>query len=758
MTMNRLLATSSAGTLLAATLAFGAHAQPATNGPSATTEEVVVTAQKRSENVQKVPITIQALSAKQIEKLSLKSSSDLVKVASNLEFALQAGAGNSPIVTIRGIGLNDFNSNNAGPNGIYDDEVYLSSPASQTFSTFDLQRIEVLKGPQGTLYGRNASGGAINFISNQPTDYLTGNLHAEYSSFNTVNVEGAVGGRLLPDLDGRFAFVKNNSDGYVNNSLTGQKANGANNGAVRLMLRYQPTDKFKVLFNLHAGWVDNLPDQYWRGGAYVPGSEPGAPALCAASQIFAGGCVDLYGNTTPSFHHANNYRREHLKANNLGTSLRADYTLGSITYTSITAFEHLDRIDPDPTDAGPIPLLSINFGVRSNEITQEFRASQTKDRYNWVAGGYFLHEDLRQNQPLFSLAGVNQVYGPGAGAAFGAFNAFDQSHQVTNAVALYGQGDYAVTDKLKLTLGGRLTQEKKTFDYLGTVQFQDDPQGDYGPIQVVNDSSHSFSAGAFSWRAVLNYSLTKDILTYASAATGFKSGGFNGGFLSLDPAQASAQLKAIKPENVIDYEVGIKSSFLDRRLTFDLTAFYNDYRNMQVFVLVPQPFPIPAVNALSNAKSAHTEGLDIEADARPFPGLTVSSQIGLLDTAIDANLGGQYVGNQLALAPHTTASVVLDYTHSIGPGKIDFTYDAAYKGNTFEDVTEHAYMMQRAYWLQDVRVAYQLNGGKWEVAAYVHNLEDKKYFSYISDLTFIGIVQGIYGTPRTVGVEANYHF
>ena len=165
--------------------------------PSTDVAAVVVTAQKRSENIQQVPISIQAFSGKQLQSLGIKSSVDLGAVTPNVDIALVAGPGNQPIITIRGIGLNDYDTNNAGPNGVYVDEVYLSSPAEQSFATFDLDRVEVLKGPQGTLYGRNTSGGAIDFITRKPTDDYTGDFHFEYSNYETFNIEGVTAHALV---------------------------------------------------------------------------------------------------------------------------------------------------------------------------------------------------------------------------------------------------------------------------------------------------------------------------------------------------------------------------------------------------------------------------------------------------------------------------------------------------------------------------------------------------------------------------------
>src|SRR5882762_9572763 len=264
--------------------------------PSSDTEleTIVVTAQRRAEDIQTVPISIQAFTGKDIEELGIRSSTDIAQFTSNVAIALPSGAGNQPLISIRGIGLNDYDTNNAGPNGVYLDEVYLSSPSAQTFATFDLQGVEVLKGPQGTLYGRNTNGGAINLTTVKPSDEFSSNLHAEYGTYNTANLEGAVGGPLTSTLDGRFAFDANHSDGYVHNLLTGDNENGANNYAARAMLLYKPIDGLDILFNVHAGQVNNRPTEYRHIGVFDPASlsSPSGPAKCTPAASYAGQCVD----------------------------------------------------------------------------------------------------------------------------------------------------------------------------------------------------------------------------------------------------------------------------------------------------------------------------------------------------------------------------------------------------------------------------------------------------------------------------------
>ena len=275
-------------------------------------------------------------------------------------------------------------------------------------------------------------------------------------------------------------------------------------------------------------------------------------------------------------------------------------------------------------------------------------------------------------------------------------------------------------------------------------------------------------SSAFNYRVALDYQLTRDILGYASIATGFKSGDFNGSFLSLIPQEIALQLKPVQPEHVTSYEVGAKTSFFENRLIFDAAAFYNDYDDLQVFVLVNPPPGDPSdlpVNVLDNAKAAHTEGIEGQITARPIPPLTASVQFGFLDTRLDNYVADRapgtpdYSGNQLPSSPHFSMSALLDYKVPLGPGNVDFQFSASYKSHQFFDTTNDPYITQDGYWIENIRVAYALPGSKWEVAAYVHNLSNTEYYLDKFDLTSpFGFIQGITGTPRFFGGEINYRF
>src|SRR5512143_209031 len=477
-------------------------------------ETVTVTAQRRSEDIQAVPISITAFSAKQITDLGIKSSTDLSQFTPNLDIALVAGNGNQPIITIRGVGLNDYDTNNAGPNGVYLDDVYLSSPASQTFQTFDLERIEVLKGPQGTLYGRNTSGGAINFISVKPTDEFTGNFHAEYGAYGTYQLEGAIGGQITDGLDGRIAVVHNGSGGYTLNALTGKRENGANNTAGRAQLEWKPIEDLTLLLNVHGGTVANRPAEYRHLGALAPNTFD----LCSPARVISNNsdCIDIFGYGTPkNFYGGAFNRQQHLQVHNLGVSLRGDYVLGDWTFTSLSAFEHNDKLHPEDSDASPNRLLEINFGVRNATFTQEFRADWNTANNDLLDGLYYLDENLHQNQPLFILLDADKFFGgPGTGDGVAEI-ATDQSKQITDSYAAFIHDTYSVTDQLKVTLGGRFTGESKSFVYSGATTFQSGGMDHFPPpTPITPPPGQSFnkklSNTSFNWLASATYHFTDD--------------------------------------------------------------------------------------------------------------------------------------------------------------------------------------------------------------------------------------------------------
>ncbi len=729
-------------------------------------ENIVVTAQKRSQSAQKVPMAITVLDAKRLKQLGLTSSDQISGYMSNVQVALPSGKGNQPDITIRGVGLNDYNSNNAGPNAVYVDDVYMSAPASQTFQTFDLSRIEVLKGPQGTLYGRNANGGAINYISAKPTDEFFASEDLTYGSYNTWSSETVVNGRIANGVDGRIAVSHNYSDGYFHDLQDGKTTNGANDYAWRAQLAIRPSDDIDIDLNFHGGIVDRRPDEYHQLGTLQ--SAFGAP--CGTSAVLAGSCVDLYGYKSPGDIYSGNYNRDQkLKVRGTGGYARINYILGDVTLTSITAVESSNRFQPEDTDVEPYQLLELNYIAKSQEVSQEFRANGGRTGWTWLAGLSYLHENLLDAQTGNVLLSLDSFLGQGAGDGTAEIAAV-ADNQTTNSTAAYVQTDMTLLPGLNLTLGGRYTYETKDFDAAGflSVEGVNAPSGTFGPLAPTYHFFQHLNNSATSGRAALDYTIRPGLLTYVSVTTGFKSGGFNGGLLDNVAAVAFQQLQPIRPETITSYEAGFKSDLLEDRLRLNGAGFYYQYHDLQIFNLVPAAANggLP-VNVLTNAQQATIKGLDAEAEFKPVSDLTLGLTFGYLDTALGTFVNGAgtaeavtYTGKQFPLAPHFTlaGSAAYDWRFANG-GALQFSAQASYRTHQFFDSSNDPLTTQAAYWLLDMRAEYRTANDRWRLAVFAKNVTGKRYLNYALDLSNpFGLFQQVVGAPRVVGGEIAWRF
>jgi iron complex outermembrane receptor protein len=757
--------------LLAAAIVPAITAAAAAQTPPPTgVENIVVTAQKRSQKSQDVPITITVLDSKKLAKLNVQSSDQLAEFVPAVQIAMPSGRGNQPLINIRGIGLNDTNTNNAGPNGVYVDEVYEASPAGQTFQTFDLSRVEVLKGPQGTLYGRNTTGGAINYVSEKPTDQFFASEDVQYGSFNTVTTQTVLNGALTPKIDGRLSIFYDYSDGYFSDLTDGNKTNGNNDLAYRGQLKIEPTDDLSILLNFHGGNVNRRPDEYKQVG--VLAGLFGAP--CSNAQVSAGDCTDLYGYKAPSAFYKGYYNRDqNLYINALGGSVRADYRVGDITLTSLTAYETSHKNHPEDTDADPYELVQINYGVRSTDVTQEFRAAGSGENYHWLVGLYALNEHLNQDQPIDLLNSLSAILGPLIGDPFIGNGLAEQARtlngQFTESYATFGQADYTLFPGARLTLGGRLTYEHKSFDAFSQASFENN--GTYPAPTTLYNISENLADRAASWRAAFDYRLAPKVLTYASISTGFKSGGFNGGFLANDVPDALAQLKPIKPEYITAYEIGLKSDFLDQRARFNAAGFYYAYRDEQTYNLIQAPSSsggiVLPLTVLTNAPTATIKGAEAELDVVPFTNLTTSASVSYVDATLgnfvsDAGSGPpqDLTGKQLPNAPRWNVILQADYTYPLPQGAtLDLSGTGSYRSHQFFESNNNPLVAQNGYWLLDARLAYQAASKHWEVAVLGRNLTGTKYLNYSNDLTSgLGLIEDIVGPPRYVGGELVYKY
>ncbi len=715
-------------------------------------DEIVVTAQKRSENIQDVPISISAFSGDDLNALGITESEQLGQFIPGLELSTSSGEGSQLIIFLRGAGLNDFNTNNAGPIGIYSDEVYISSPALTAFQFFDTERLEILKGPQGTLYGRNTTGGAVKFISNKPTDEFEFQARGSYSRFDTTDVEAAISGPITDNIRARFAINKVDSDGFLENTIDPSNItdeNSVDTLSWRGTIDVDVTENFSLRGNVHGANVNSEGAKFVFIGLGPDGTGPlGTPS-----------------QTDPFSGQYN--RDDDIDLDSIGGYIEAKLDIGDIQITSISAYDELDRLLPEETDANALDILFINYDVKSETFSQELRATGSYGDSSWLIGGFYLTEDLEQDQsidlfgslrPLFAPLGVN-IPGVTSPDPTPVFFARANNFQTIETFAIFGQTDVAVTDKLTLTLGGRYTDEDRTFDARGTIEEESLADIVGNPLVVYEGTDLETSDGEFSWRFGLDYKLDDDTLLYGSIARGFKSGGFNGGFLSLDPVEAITQLEPFDPEFLTAYEVGFKTDLLDNKLRLNGALFYNDFSDLQVFTQI-NTGGLPLL-VLDNATSAEVLGAEFDATFYPHPNLLLNLTGAFMDSRIGSLSvnGVDLTGNTIPNTPDASVSGLARYDHDLGDyGSVYLQGSFAYRDDVFFSTENLDFTGQEAYTLANLRLGYTAESQNWGIAVFGNNIGDTTYFTNVSNNSDFGFASATLGTPRSYGVELSVNF
>jgi iron complex outermembrane recepter protein len=527
-----------------------------------------------------------------------------------------------------------------------------------------------------------------------------------------------------------------------------------------------------LLFNLHGGAVDTLPMEYHQvGTAEFPFDPLFGAAPCSNADIKAHLCVDTFGYSGPKNLYEGNYNRtEHLNIKNEGASVHGDYRFGNVTLTSITAYEHNTKLHPEDSDASPLRLLEIDYGARSNTFTQEVRFAGEDEKHHWLVGLYYLNETLKQDQTIDLFLDADLICGPGCGDnvtpgnPIGAFAQIGRgiSTQKTRSYAIFTDADYEIFERTHLTVGARYTHEDRDFDVVGLWTSQNGGIDNFDPYQQLWTFSHSIKDDGFSWRLVLDHRFDETMMAYASVSTGFKSGGFNGGFLDVDPVNAAEQAEPIKSEQNLAYEIGVKTDLLDNKLRLNLAGFWYDYSDLQVLNLVTSPASGFPLVVLDNAPESTIKGIELESIAKPFENFTLSVNAAWLDAKIDKFATGivDYSGNTLPLAPKFSLSAIANYSIPLGNGDaIDLVGAASYKSKVFFDLANDELIAQDGFWLFDARASYVIGDGQWALSVYGRNLSDEEYRNFAFNLSqTFGFLEEIVGPPMTVGAEIQFRY
>ncbi|WP_372784750.1 TonB-dependent receptor [Phenylobacterium sp.] len=740
--------------LLVLSAASPALAQaPAKTAAPAQVAEVIVTAQKREERLLDVGLAVSSLNAETLRTQRVANSGDLVGLAPNLDVKENI-PGAQAIVTVRGVGLNDFSSTNNSTVGVYVDDVFLASFAEMDFNLYDLERIEVLKGPQGTLYGRNSTAGAINIISAGPS--LAGDsgvVSATAGNFGRYEGEAAVNLVASDQLAFRFSGKAIKQDDGYWTSRTLRSGLGQQDILLgRAQMLWRPTEATTVKLKLEAErnrssigsgkFFGTIPAVV---GATCPNFAN--PAVCTDSHGFTDTNPDPFSVTTG---HAAPYRVSQTNA-----TLHVDQDLGSVRLSSVTGYIDFKRGFYIDADAAPTTDAEFDQNDKVRQFTQELRlAGGMAGRATWLIGAYYSWDRVQTFSPGF----LHDLFNT---------NALITADQKTESRAVFGQVDWTLTPRLKLVTGLRYTDEDRSY-VGGTTDLNSFglsflcfavgacALGAPG-THVLSLEDASIHDRNWSWRGGLNFKPNDDSLVYGTIARGTKSGGFFNGITTN-----SFALAPYRPEQLTDYEAGVKTRLLDRTLQFEASVFWYDYKDLQT-----QTFTnVGAVSLikLGNVGKATVKGLDAQVTWLPVRGLTLNAGLGLLDTELGsfstAGAAGVIIvpkGNKLPNAPDASFNGQARYEWPVtGDWTAAVQAAAHYSSKVFKESLNTPSLSAGSYWLLDARASLASRAG-WEFAVWGKNLGDERYVTQATD-DGLGMGYRVFNAPRTYGVSVTKRF
>ena len=696
-------------------------------------EEIIVTAQKREQNLQDIGLTLTAFSGERLQELGFVKSEELAFQTPNLGIRNDLGT-SFPIISIRGVSLVDTKANNVSSAAVHIDEVYLGSPALLGLQLFDFERAEILKGPQGTLFGKNTTAGSINFVSRKPTDEFEGFITGQYGRFEEGRVEGAISGPVNEQLKLRLAGVYETGDGYTTNRLTGNDLGGDNRFALRFLADWSPVENFNILLNVHGG-QDNSEVGAFQHRALIDLTTGGLCGSAASSDpLSTAGCADFLGYVDSDgdpFEGEFNIESE-FDNDALGVNATITWDLDTVTITSLSAYDSFTRNHAEDNDASPNRFVDQNYDEEFYNFSQEFRiASDTDNTLSWILGLYYATEDF----DLWRDADLSALLGPGGVLSF-------EGKEDRTALAAFAHTEWQFAPQFRLTAGLRYSDEEKEYDYINN---NNHPYPFFGEISFSNVSG----------RVGLDYILNDDVLLYFSVSKGFKSGGWPAGV-----TQRPVNLIPYDEEKVIAYEAGLKSVLLSQRLRLNLAGFYYDYSDLQVFAFIPQT-GAPPLQVFTNASNAEILGFEGELQWVPTAGLEIQLGIGLLDTEFkDFNSadGTDLSGERLANAPKTNFNGLIRYEYPVTQGGLIYIQsDFVYESNFSFAIEEQPFVRQEGYWLVNARAGYQTVDKKWDFTVWGKNVFDEEYLASAIDAG-LGYVRQAWGKPATYGVSASYRW
>jgi len=724
-------------------LVFGASASL----QAAELEEIIVTAQKKQQRLMDVGITMTVVGEEAIRDQRIEKTTDIVLFSANTSVKENI-PGLMPVVTIRGVGLNDFNAANSPAAGIYVDEVALSSLALMSTDFIDLASVEILKGPQGTLYGRNATAGALSFRTAQPELGATElNLRAGAGSYQSQEFEAMVNAPLGENLALRIAVKKNDQrEGYWYNRQTNSDVGKRDELTARGQLLWQAGEDTEVLLKLESQRSRNElgSAEFW---GLIPNADtiansvtcPGSP-LCSDFFGYSDNDGDPYSgdwSIDPSY-----------EQNQTAVTLRIDHDLGFAQLTGVSGFIDFDRSYGSDIDAGPVAAVDFYNSDDVRQLSSEWRLSGQQGIADWMLGVY---------------AAVDDVDTEYAGQ-LALFNTTSLHHSVQEArsKAIFANVDWALSDSLTVITGLRFSNESKKINashqdligYPGGSLLSQLPYGSAPFVLAAIDDEVKDTS--IEWKLGINKDLGEAALIYASVSQGTKSGGFFTG-----AATSQLQLQPYESETLRAFEIGVKGQSSALLLDYELSAFYYDYKDVQTFIR--DNTGLVSIQRLSNVDSAKITGLDLALrwQVEFIPGLSLSSNIGTLQTELDSfatDAGPSPDGNELPDSPELSFQMALNYRYQLSDAiEASFSVDSRYQSSTYRDAVNDPLLQADSYWLSNANIKLSF-ANNWQISAWGKNITDQRYISQGINQISLGNGFHVYGAPRTYGLSINKYF
>ncbi|MET0240907.1 MAG: TonB-dependent receptor [Sphingobium sp.] len=760
-----------------------AHAQDVAAASAEAGDDIVVTARRREERAQDVPIALTVVGQAQLEATGFVSLSQFQQLVPSMQvFSINPRNTN---INIRGLGSNVAVSNDGLEYGVgvYVDNVYYARPAQSQFELVDLDRIEVLRGPQGTLFGKNTTAGAINVTSRLPSFSPEGQFEGHIGNYGFHQVRGSVSAPIVADKVAiRLSAADTHRDGYLYNVRTNTRTQANDNFTVRGQLLIEPTSDVRIRLIGDYSKQDYSCCTSVGVGTFTTFSNGAALSDTIAAQAARTNYTLLPNDPFARKVDIDSPLRIFMES--YGASGQVDWDLGNVALTSITAYRWWDWAPSNDNDGTGLPIWTVGITLsHQQQFTQEVRLASTgKQTIDWVAGLYYFWQRLQSTglnsygsaAPAWNRAGNSPVPLATWEAALNGFSSINNAYTSTKSYAGFGQATWNVTDRLSLTGGLRFTHEDKygTFDQrtVAGADITANPtalslRNNFAPNVAPYEVAHKNDS--LTGQATLGYKIAPTVLTYASYARGGKSGGLN--LVAARPGLVFP--KVIEPEEVNAYEIGLKSELWDRKLTFNAAGFWTDVSDYQSSISTI----INGVSAqyIQNVGKVRSRGFEVDARLAPVRQFAVTGALSYIDATYrnygnapapvekagggSQDLSGQPVAGVSEFSYNLGLDVFQPLAGTVRDVELYAHADYSHRSSYLTQVTNSVYSRAPAFGIANARIGLRTADGLWDVSGWVRNLLDEEYFTNISGGN-TGRITGVPGDPRTYGMTFRTKF